>query len=319
MTIVQKAISQLFGIPTAATIECGDALNLHIKPNHDYVFRKELIRDLLVFFRVGRRSCMLTGHKGSGKTTLIEQLYQRIGINIYSMTGNGKTTLESLIGQYVMKEDGSLAWQDSPLVKAAREGSAILINEFNAMPEDVQLALNDIAETGAPISIPEKGEIFQPAEGFKLYATINPKGASSYMYKGRKELDSSLRERFFWIVVPYASREEEKNILLKTWAECTGEDAESYTALCDQILNVAERVRHLNKSTGEDAISEILSTRVLVNWSIYWTAYRKVSGAVHIALQRALTGSCAPEVAYTIHKLVEIEVGVPSPLTMENV
>lgn len=271
---------------------------------------------MLVFWRLQQRSCMLTGHKGSGKTSIVEQFHLKVNVNLMSMTGNGKTSLEALFGQYVLNGEGKLVWQDGPVTAAARNGHSVLINEFNAIPEDVQIALNDVAHEGAPITLPEAGEQFMPAQGFRIYATINPKGANDFMYRGRKDMDAALKERFFWISVDYGTRDEEKAILLKVWKEHSNTESEVIEPVVDQMLDVAEAIRLQANSTGADAIPEIISTRVLINWAVYWIQYSKRSGAVHMGLQRALTFSCRPEVAYQIHKIVEISTSVPSPYSL---
>ncbi len=300
-------------------IEVQDAPPIYkVTPLDNYVFREDLIRDMLVFWRLNFRSCMLTGHKGSGKTSIVEQFHHRVGSNLQVMTGNGKTTLEALFGQYVLNEQGKLVWQDAPVTSAARHGHSVLINEFNAMPEDVQIALNDVAHEGAPISLPEAGEQFMPAQGFRIYGTINPKGSNDFMYRGRKEMDAALKERFFWINVSYGTRAEEEAILLSVWRKYSGTIAEDAKLLVGKMLDVAEAIRQKSESTGADAIPEIISTRVLCNWAIFWIQYAKRPGAAHMGLQRALTFSCRPEVAYQIHKIVELQTSVPSPYKLSG-
>ena len=317
--MTKKSIQQLFGVNSAVQIEVQDIEPKYgVTPIQNYVYREDLVRDMLVFWRLGLRSCMLTGHKGSGKTSIVEQFHDKLQVNLQTMTGNGKTTLEALFGQYVLDQNGKLIWQDGPVANAARHGHSILINEFNAIPEDVQISLNDVAHEGSPISLPETGEQFMPAEGFRLYCTINPKGSNDFMYRGRKEMDAALKERFFWIRVPYGTTAEEKTILMGVWEKFTGSKDQDHEYIVDQMLQVAANIRQLSQSTGEDAIPEIISTRVLVNWSIFWIQYQKRSGAAHLGLERALTFGCRPEVAYKIHKIVELHTSVPSPYTLSS-
>ena len=287
-----------------------------VTPIDGYVFRANLIRDMLIYWGLGDRSCMLTGHKGCGKTSLVEQFHYQLNANLLSMTGNGKTGLEALFGQYVMNGDGKLIWQDGPVALAARSGYSVLINEFNAMPEDVQIALNDLAHNGSPITLPECGEQFMPEPGFRLFCSINPKGSNDFMYRGRKEMDAALKERFFWIAVEYGSADEEEAIVRGIWQKNSNLAESACVAFAKQMVEVATAVRLAAVSTGADAIPEIISTRVLCNWARYWIAYARNPGSTHLGLQRALTHGCRPEVACQIHKIVEAVTSVPSPYKM---
>lgn len=319
-----KSILDLFGIQSSMGIECPDKPP-RFKPTaiQHYVFRTDLVRDMLVFWRNNWRACMLTGHKGSGKTSIVEQMHERMGVNLESLVGHGKMTIEDLFGQLVPTESGSLIWRDGPVASAARHGHSVIINEFNAIPEDLQLALMEVAHQGAPITLPQAGQQFQPAPGFRIFATINPKGSNDFMYKGRKEIDAALKERFFWIKVPYGTRAEEEKILSNVWrAYVTAADGDlgieegTMASFVKAQIDVAEVVRARANSTGPDAIPEILSTRVLCNWAMYWIEYANQAKPMHIGLERALTNSSRHEVAYAIHKIVEEKTNVPSPYTL---
>lgn len=314
-----KLISELFGGTSAQHIEVGEKPpQFAAQPIAGYVFRTNLLRDMLIFWRLNKRACMLVGHKGTGKTSLPEQWHLKIQKNLKSMTGNGKTTLEALFGQYVLDGDGKLIWQDGPLTWAARNGGSVLINEFNAIPEDVQLSLIDVAHDGSPFVLPEKGEQFMPHPDFRIFCTMNPKGGNEFMYKARKDIDAALKERFFWIDVGYGSREDEEKILYGVFQEQCGLAPSESKLFVEQLVNVAEIVRQQAGATNASAIPEIISTRVLVNWAIYWRRYGSQQGSVHMALQRAMTFGCSPEVKYQIHKIVEQQTNKPSPYSLDS-
>ena len=308
-----KPLKELFGVNSQQSMDVGDQPpKYRASPIDSYVFRPSALSDVLLYWRLRRRACMITGHKGCGKTSLVEQFHLRVNQDLVQMTGNGKTNLEALFGQYVLNSAGNLEWQDGPVTMAARQGFSVLINEFNAIPEDVQIALNDVAHEGAPFAIPEKGEQFMPAPGFRIFGTINPKGANDFMYRGRKEMDAALKERWFWINLDYGTEEEEKKIVLAIWKK-HGVDEVIAKPLVEQMLAVARDVRDSAERTDASAIPEIISTRVLVNWAEYWSCLRSKEGAVHLALQRALTFGCRPEVAFAIHAIVATRTSVPSP------
>lgn len=309
-----KSVKELFGIESKIELPAFNTpARYKATPIPHYVFRKELMRDLLIFWQLGKRSCMLTGHKGSGKTSLVDQFHLKLNVNCQTINGNGRTSVEALFGQYFPTESGGLQWHDGVVTSAARNGWSVVINEFNAIPEDIQLALMDAAHDGAPINIDERGEQLQPAEGFRMFFTINPKGGNDFMYRGRKELDAALKERMFWISVGYADRKDEERIVQATWDSLEVMPSDVSRDLTEKMVNVACAVRDSSASGGAGAIPEVISTRVLCNWALYWAQYVNEPGSVHMALQRALTYGCRPEVAAAIHHQVNTEFNVPSP------
>lgn len=274
-----------------------------------YFFRKGLTRDMINFWKSKGRSALLVGDAGTGKTSIVEQFHNRLNLDLLTMTGCGKTSIESLFGQLLPNKEGQIVWVDGIVTKAARLGISVLINEFNAMPADVQIALNDVAHRGSLISLPENNEQFAPADGFRLFCTINPKGLNDHLYQGRKAIDKSTNERFFIIRVDYGTREEELEIVKDAWyaaaVELDGDVEDNWDVWCENIVDSAIKVRAANKKTGIDHIPDIISTRVMVNWARYYVQYSNVEKAIHHALLRAMTFGCDPAVALKIHQLVD--------------
>lgn len=307
-------LADVFGSNSEITIEGGAITPVYSVPAIDnYVFRTSLVRDMYVFWKLGQRACMLTGEKGSGKTSIVEQWHNRLNINLRTITGNSKMTLEALFGQYIPAQDGTLIWVDGPVTDAARNGYSVLINEFNALEPGLQLALNDIAHDGSVFCVQDRGEQFIPADGFRLYCTINPKGINDHLYHGRKEIDASSKERFFWITVAYGTYEEELMITKAAWEQAAGSMDPDQATFCKNIVDVGREVRKRSLLTGSTNIPEIISTRVMCKWAILWVNYSTKAGAPHYALQRAFTNSLRPEVAKVIHELVTKETSIPAP------
>jgi MoxR-like ATPase len=310
------SLKELFGTDSKLKIEGGLIQPQYSVPAIDnYVFRKSLVRDMTVFWRLGRRACMLSGEKGSGKTSIVEQWHNRLNINLRTITGNSKMTLEALFGQYIPSSDGTLIWVDGPITDAARNGYSVLINEFNALEPGLQLSLNDIAHDGSVFCVQDRGEQFIPAEGFRLYCTINPKGLNDHLYQGRKEIDASSKERFFWIAVEYGSEKEELEIVMSAWKEAAGNIDDITKELCKNIVDVGRETRVRSQQTGPTNIPEIISTRIMCQWANLWVNYSHIEngGAPHYALQRAFTNSLRPEVAKAIHDIVKEKTSIPTP------
>ena len=83
---------------------------------------------------------MLTGEKGSGKTTIAMQVAEELDLTFYSMSMTRQTTLSHLLGY--MSVDGT--YIPSILHKAVNEGGIYLLDEIDAGDANVLLCLNTI-------------------------------------------------------------------------------------------------------------------------------------------------------------------------------
>ena len=94
-------------------------------------------------------------------------------------------------------------WEDGPLVEAMRRGDYFLLDEMSLADDAVLERLNSVLEPSRTLVLAEKGGVdthdvvLQAAEGFRLFATMNPGGDF-----GKKELSPALRNRFTEIWVP---------------------------------------------------------------------------------------------------------------------
>lgn len=319
--MAQKTVRELFNIPSDKVIIIPDAQpSAGAVANPHYVFTRDIVRDLMVFWALGLRAMMLIGHKGTGKTSVIEQFHERMRVNLHVATGSADTTLEHLFGQYVLTPSGSLEWKDGPVSLAARFGESVLINEFNTLPYAIQSSLMDACHTGSRLTIPGLNESIQPMEGFRVYGTMNPKGGLSGQYRGRNELDAAFRERFFHVQVGYPSQDEEIEIVTAAWVATMRDSSKTaqFRELASKQVEVAHRVRALANSARADCLPEVISTRTLCTWAKVWAAYnnfREVN-AVHASLQRALTNGSDHAASFVIHQIVQEVMGVNSPVKM---
>ena len=86
-----------------------------------------------------------------------------------------------------------------PLMKAMKEGRVLIIDELNAIPHHVLIAMNDmlLRRPGETVHPPIPGEPpFQVAEGFAVIATGNFKPEDGKIYVGRQQLDAAFLSRF---------------------------------------------------------------------------------------------------------------------------
>jgi DNA polymerase III gamma/tau subunit len=130
---------------------------------------------------------LLTGEKGSGKTTLAKQVAEELKLTFYSMSMTRQTTLSHLLG--FMSVNGT--YIPSVLYDAIENGGVFLLDEMDASDANVLLSLNTI-ENGY-VSFPTG--IMDCHEDFRLMATANPQDQHDF-YTGRSKLDAATLDRF---------------------------------------------------------------------------------------------------------------------------
>lgn len=272
--------------------------------NPDYVFREELVIEMIGFFKMQRALAMwVTGLQGSGKTTLVEQFHAALGWPLITYAANAQTTAKDLLGGF-KPTGGEWAYRDGPVTVAARAGCSILIDEYNLIEPEETSGINKFLD-GQHMDIEETGERLTPNPGFKLFAACNPADASRG-FLGRKEQDAANTSRFWMVEVPYADPAVEvalvQNILSRALDTAV---AKEYG---EKMVDVANRVRNqsMASNTNEGALELTFPTRSLLMWAEGICVFGEAPNPVHFALERALTRQARPDTGTkeAIHEIV---------------
>jgi len=129
--------------------------------------KHKMFNEALILVNAGIAT-LLTGEKGSGKTTVAKQISDGLGKDFpfFAISMTRQTTLSHLLG--FMSVNG--VYVPSQLRDVAENGGVFLLDEIDAADANVLLALNTI-ENGY-IAFPDK--IVQLHKNFRLMATSNP-------------------------------------------------------------------------------------------------------------------------------------------------
>lgn len=308
-------ISETFGID-AGTHEClafVDTENPFIPiPHSEYVFRKDIVRDVLAFlYRPRRDALWLSGPTGSGKTSVILEIAGRLNWPLVQITCNGSMEFAELRGQFVVESvTGSqtpvMRYRHGPLATAMKEGYILLINEIDLVDPAELAGLNDVLE-GRPLVIAENaGEVIYPHENFRVVVTANSNGAgdASGLYQGIQTQNLAAMDRYRTLIIDYPTADTEKKILGKVAPQLPA-------AIRQKMVKLAKEIRSafMGSDGTRGSLSVTMSTRTLVRWAELSVDYFGASNAIKEALKPALMNRCTADERTAIDELAKLVFG----------
>jgi len=176
---------------------CWASCNQQRCCSQDFVITNSVRRNLQNIVRMlsgGRFPILLEGPTSSGKTSLVRFLARLTGHEFVRINNHEHTDLQEYVGQYVCDPiTGQLVFQEGVLVRAARAGHWVVLDELNLAPSEVLEALNRLLDDNRELYIPDTGATVKPHPEFMVFATQNPAGG---LYGGRKLLSRAFRNRF---------------------------------------------------------------------------------------------------------------------------
>ena len=305
-------LATTFGIEAPSNLNIDafvDDKNPYIPSKHDYVFRKDQVRDLLAFLSNSYGDAYyLTGPTGSGKTSLVCQIAARLNYPVQQITCHGRLGFNDLVGQFMMS-NSSMTFIHGPLSVALREGHILILNEIDLMDPAELSGLNDIIE-GSPLTIPQNnGELIKQHANFRLIVTGNSAGQGdpSGLYTGVMQQNLAFMDRFRMMVVDYPEPSVEKSILNKR-LEALGVPVDSVMdVVIDNMIKVANEIRRLFMGSvdGAGALTVTMSTRTLIRWVNIMVNFRRAKNVLSYSLERSLTFRAEPAQREAIHRIAK--------------
>lgn len=276
-----------------------------IDPN--YVFMREKMRDLLAFWQSGETALKICGDPATGKTSLVEQFHARLRYPLYKVACHPRLEARDLIGQLYPTESGGLVWRDGPLLKAAREGTTVLIDEYNLIDPGEASGLNMLLE-GYSVVIPETGEVVHPAASFRIIATENSV-TSRLTVTGRNVQDAANDDRFMVATADYLPAELEIKVVVNA-LQADGVPPDVAQMIAEQVVGVANTIR-TDYRTGDSVVDKPMSTRVAIRWAKLVRRFSHVStqegGPMAYAVRRAFQMS--PELDAKVVEFIKAKLG----------
>lgn len=308
VTIEQASVANLFNIQ----VPKGVLINKFSNANHpqiptatsEYVFRKELVREMRDFLMTPRGDAMfLSGPTGSGKTSLVTEFCARLNWPVQEITCNGRMEVADMIGHHALVSPAPgqtpvMQFMHGPLAVAMKEGHVLLLNEIDMLDPAELSGLNDVLE-GRPLVIAQNGgEVIKPHPSFRVIATGNSLGSgdATGLYQGVSMQSMAAMDRFRFMIVGYADPEVEEGILTKESPDLGGDIIKSMVRLANEV-----RALFMGEGDSGGELSITMSTRVLRRWARLAIAFRSSQNAagernaLSYALHMAMLRRASPE------------------------
>lgn len=207
---------------------------------------------------------LLHGPTGCGKTSSVMLLAAALNRPVRRMNLNGDVRSSDFLGEQTLIEGESgavVAWRDGVVTASMREGSWLILDEFDAAPASLALTIQAILEKGHVLTLSANGgEVVRPHPDFRVFATANTIGSGdeSGLYAGTNRLNEATLDRFVAVECDYPTKKVEANVLV----EKTGIAREAAALM----VEVANEVREAFNAPSP-LTSATFSTRRLLAWA----------------------------------------------------
>lgn len=221
------------------------------------------------------------GPAGCGKTTAVEQAAQVLELGFYHFVFSPDMGVTSVFGRQT-----PTGFVDSIIVKAAKLGGLLFLDEAdNGAPETLK-ALNGLGDKSGRLYNPVTGEEITIHESFRLVLAGNTNGlGADAVYTAANRQDGSTLSRFTYLFMDY-DKTLEKHL------------AKSYT----DKLELLKRLQDARDKLRSDNRQEIISTRHIerihkLRYRLNWTEER----ALHAGLTAPWPEGLADELSLKNH------------------
>lgn len=156
----------------------------------DHYMMEEVLESILL-----HKKTMLAGEAGTGKTYMGASIAKKLDLPFYKYSCSRDSSVHDLMGY---KQPRSETYLTTTFLKAYEEGGIFLVDEYDAMPGDVALFFNGVADSSSSITIPHRdtNPIALKHKDFYLIMCGNTWGKGSQDYSGRDFQDKALLDRF---------------------------------------------------------------------------------------------------------------------------
>lgn len=186
--------------------------------DNEYVYELETLKNILMAIELNE-PLMVWGHTGTGKTTILEQVFARTNRPMIRVQHTVNMEERDITGQHLAK-NGETFFNLGPLALAMTNGWVYLADEYDFALPSVTSVYQSVLE-GKPLVIKEAdadNRIIRPHPDFRFVATGNTNGTGdeTFLYSGTNVQNSANYDRFGIVVEKkYMSPDLETAMIVK--------------------------------------------------------------------------------------------------------
>lgn len=296
--------------------------------NPNYVFNVETLLPLLLGIANGE-NIWLSGHTGTGKTTLIEQVCAKLNYPLIRVAFDHAIDRYELMGTTTLISDGKggTKSQFNPgiLEQSLPNGYVLLCDELDCARPDSLYVMQDVLEHKTKFVLESNDDTgtkareihFHPMS--RIIATGNTKGNGDQfnLYPACRTLSAATLDRFTtWIEVDYLSKVSEKKLL---------KDSGLVGNLNDkQIDSITEFARCMRDRFINGTIPVSFSPRRELQFAkktnfLMGVAKYDFAKATRVALQAVVIASADKDAVDSILSLAQVAFGIDNTKAYKNI
>jgi cobaltochelatase CobS len=272
-----------FGVRWSETPDNPEIARLIPKEDKDYVVQKDEAA-LLVAGLMDNDKTLITGPTGSGKSSLVKFVCAKLNRPFIRINMSGDVESASLFGTLVVR-GGATVWEDGAVTEAAKYGAVCLVDEWELMPAEIAMGMQNLLEDGGYLYLKEKPGTSEdrtviPHEQFRLVFAGNTvgQGDTTGAFTGVGVQNTATIDRFTnTIRLGYLHQSHEVAIIT------------SKSGIEKKVATNMVRVANLVRGAYEQGrLGLTMSPRTLINWGNKTKRY-DVKYAFQVAFLEKLT------------------------------
>lgn len=230
-----------------------------IDPN--YQFRSEYLVPVL-WALIHNKKAWLSGHTGTGKSTLIAQVCARLNWPLVRVNFDSEISRMDLVGRDVLQKDESGAtiskFVDGILPQALQEHCVLLCDEVDFIRPDVAYVFQRALEDDGLLISEDGGRLVKPHKYCRIISTGNTQGQGDDfgIYQGARAQSMAFLDRFtVWVRCDYLPQKQERDLIQKLVPDVSD-------WLLDQVMNYVTEHRQAFEKLK---LSQPLSPRTIIS------------------------------------------------------
>ena len=251
-----------FGVQWLETPDNPEVARLIPSIDPDYVLQHDEAALLVAGMMDGDKT-LITGPTGSGKSSLVKYVCAKLNRPFIRINMSGDVESASLFGTLVVR-GGATVWEDGALTEAAKYGAVCLVDEWELMPAEIAMGMQNLLEDGGYLYLKEKpgtsdDRTIIPHDNFRLVFAGNTVGQGDVTgaFSGVGVQNTATIDRFTnTIRLGYLSQKHEVAIITSK----SGVDKKVAT----DMVRLASLVR---SAYEQGKIGLTMSPRTLINWA----------------------------------------------------